>query len=139
MKLERYRIGGPQGANSGAFSLPLRETVLQGRTVALQFIVSDGGGWDHVSVSLPNRCPRWEELERVRRLVFRDDEVVMQLHVPTADHINAHHHTLHLWRPQADVEIAAVRTEWERSGEQWPYGDLRSPGVIPRPSAAMVG
>jgi hypothetical protein len=63
-------------------------------------VASSGDGWDHVSVSRTNRCPNWPELEHVRKLFFRDDETVMQLHVPGKDHINLHPNCLHLWRPQ---------------------------------------
>lgn len=56
-------------------------------------------GWDHVSVSRRDRCPTWEEMERVKRAFFRDDETAMQLHVPPRDHINIHPYCLHLWRP----------------------------------------
>ena len=65
----------------------------------LRVIASRGGGWDHVSVSLANRTPTWAEMEYVKRLLFKDDEVAMQLHVPVKDHINNHPYTLHLWRP----------------------------------------
>lgn len=71
---------------------------------ALKVIASSGEGWDHVSVSLPHRCPTWDEMEHVKRLFFRDDETAMQLHVPPTDHINVHPFCLHLWRPQG-VEI----------------------------------
>jgi hypothetical protein len=79
--------------NEGWFLVPY-----QG--VTLKVIVSEGLGWDHVSVSTRSRCPTWEELEHIRRLFFRDDETVMQLHVPAAVHVNVHPFTLHLWRPQ---------------------------------------
>jgi hypothetical protein len=55
--------------------------------------------WEHVSVSLPNRCPNWPEMDFVCRLFWREDEAVMQLHVPRAQHISYHPYTLHLWRP----------------------------------------
>lgn len=67
-------------------------------------IASSGGGWDHVSVSRPNRCPNWPEMEHVKRMFFKDDETAMQLHVPSADHISLHPNCLHLWRPH-HVEI----------------------------------
>jgi hypothetical protein len=66
---------------------------------ALRVIASSGEGWDHVSVSLPERCPTWAEMEQVKRLFFRDDETAMQLHVPPTDHISIHPFCLHLWRP----------------------------------------
>ena len=65
----------------------------------LTIIASWGMGWDHVSVSLPDRCPTWDEMERVKRAFFQPWEVAMQLHVASADHINCHPYCLHLWRP----------------------------------------
>lgn len=62
-------------------------------------IVSSSHGWDHVSVSLERRCPRWIEMEYVRKLFFKDYEIVMQLHLPEKDHINFHPFCLHMWRP----------------------------------------
>lgn len=62
-------------------------------------IAASDTGWDHVSVSAPNRCPTWNEMEAVKRLFFKDDECAMQLHVPPADHINVNPFVLHLWRP----------------------------------------
>lgn len=67
---------------------------------SLRIIATTHGGWDHVSVSLPQRCPTWEELERVKRAFFEDHETAMQLHVPPADHINNSEFCLHLWRPR---------------------------------------
>lgn len=79
----------------GVFSLPCPRT-----GVFLQCIASSGDGWDHVSVSLPNRCPNWTEMEVVKRAFFKDDETAMQLHVPVSDHISVHPNCLHLWKPQ---------------------------------------
>lgn len=79
--------------DGGAFELPHK-----GRT--LRIIASFGDGWDHVSVSLEDRCPTWEEMEFVKRTFFRNTETAMQLHVPPTDHINIHPCVLHLWRPQ---------------------------------------
>jgi hypothetical protein len=56
-------------------------------------------GWDHVSVSLSNRCPTWAEMEFVKRKFFKDEETAYQLHAPPSDHINVHPYCLHLWRP----------------------------------------
>jgi hypothetical protein len=63
-------------------------------------IASSGYGWDHISVSRANRCPNWPEMEFVRRMFFKDDETVMQLHVPESEHVNLHPNCLHLWRSQ---------------------------------------
>jgi hypothetical protein len=68
----------------------------------MQIVASDGSAeipWEHVSVSLPDRCPTWDEMEWVKRRFWKADEIVMQLHVAVDDHINCHPYCLHLWRP----------------------------------------
>jgi hypothetical protein len=67
--------------------------------IFLRIIADAGDEWDHVSVSLSNRCPTWAEMEYVKRVFFKDDETAMQLHVPPVQHINNHPYVLHLWRP----------------------------------------
>ena len=66
-------------------------------------IASNGGGWDHVSVSRKKRCPNWAELDFVKDLFFAPGETVMQLHVPRAEHINDCPTCLHLWRPHNEA------------------------------------
>lgn len=90
----KYLIDAP-GPDGGAYAVrsPIDHQ-------ALLVVVSWGLGWDHVSVSRTTRCPNWNEMTRVKRIFFRDDETAMQLHVPVAEHINYHPYTLHLWRPQ---------------------------------------
>jgi len=64
---------------------------------------SNGGGWDHVSVSFPSRCPTWNEMCRVKQLFFRPDEVVIEYHPAESEYVNMHPFCLHLWRPQEDM------------------------------------
>ena len=107
-RIEAYRVrsgplatGSGSGAN-GAFRIPCGPVVL---TV----VASDGIDWsesglpgpvfEHVSVSLPARCPTWEEMDFIKRLFWRDDETVIQLHVPRSQHVNYYATCLHLWRP----------------------------------------
>ena len=59
----------------------------------------EGWRWDHVSVSLSNRCPTWEEMDYIKRLFFHPEEVCFQLHVSSAEHISNHDYCLHIWRP----------------------------------------
>lgn len=111
---EPHRIAGgihgsPYGADYGAFLIPHPPTA-----ITLRCIVSSGKcgiedfgpdwAWDHVSVSLPKRCPNWPEMSFIRSVFFADDETVMQLHVPTKDHLSLHPYCLHLWRPLS-IEI----------------------------------
>ena len=83
----------------GAFRMPSK---IDGQDLTI--IASSDEGWDHVSVSRSNRCPNWPEMEYVKRMFFKDDETVMQLHVPESEHINCHPNCLHLWRPK-DIPI----------------------------------
>lgn len=99
--LEKYRLpentpwGGAGNAKGGIFVVPTKTSTKPLRVVAS---VDDERGWDHVSVSLPSRCPTWYEMEEVKRLFFKADEIAVQFHVPPSDHINIHPHCLHLWR-----------------------------------------
>lgn len=77
---------------------------------AMKILASNGEGWDHVSVSRMDRIPYWTEMNYVKDLFFYEEEVVMQLHVPKAMHVNYHPRCLHLWRPQ-NVVIPLPPTE----------------------------
>ena len=98
--LDKWRIehpaimlpGGRGDATCGAFRIRVAETVLQ-------VIASSEKGWDHVSVSLPLRCPTWVEMNAIKRLFFKDTEAAMQLHPSVSDQVNLHNFCLHLWRP----------------------------------------
>lgn len=81
------------GRKGGAF-------VIQYKGQILRIIASIEGGWDHVSISLEDRVPTWEEMEFVKRMFFKDDELAFQLHLPPNRHINFHPNVLHLWRDQ---------------------------------------
>lgn len=80
--------------NNGAFmvtSLKLKHS--------LKVVASDGMGWEHVSVSLHNRCPSWEDMCFIKRLFWDPEDVVIQYHPAESDYVNCHPFTLHLWRP----------------------------------------
>ena len=64
----------------------------------IAFIASWAGGWEHVSVSLRNRCPTWDEMCLVKDIFWRDDECVVQFHPPKNEYINVHPYCLHLWK-----------------------------------------
>ena len=55
-----------------------------------------GDEWYHVSVSLPNRCPTWEEMCFIKELFFGDN-VAIQFHPKKKDYVNNHPYCLHLW------------------------------------------
>src|SRR5258708_1611999 len=62
-------------------------------------IASDGWGWEHVSVSLPNRCPAWEEMCKIKDIFWDGEDCVVQYHPPRSEYRNVHPYCLHLWRP----------------------------------------
>lgn len=100
-ELNRYRdrdwesrFGAEGGDDGGCFKVP---SPVDSQPLAV--MIGVGEGWDHISVSRPLRCPNWREMEHVKRLFFKEDEVAMQLHVPPTDHISVHPNCLHIWRP----------------------------------------
>jgi hypothetical protein len=100
----------PNSGPNGAFLIEIKEPGTSGtELVTLQVIASNGMGWDHCSVvalGRVTRCPTWDEMCFVKRMFFRDDELVIQFHPPKHRHINFHWHCLHLWRCQkAGIEL----------------------------------
>ena len=54
--------------------------------------------WEHVSVSLPDRCPTWDEMCFIKDLFWNSDECVVQYHPPKSDYVNVAKNCLHLWK-----------------------------------------
>ena len=54
--------------------------------------------WEHVSVSLKNRMPNWEEMCLVKDMFWGEEETVVQFHPPKKDYVNLHEYVLHLWK-----------------------------------------
>lgn len=101
IKAERFRAQfpgqgcvSPKGVDHGAFIVPCKQVELR--------IISSGSdpesGWEHVSVSLPDRCPTWGEMCFVKNLFWSPGETVMQFHPAASRYINQHEYCLHLWR-----------------------------------------
>ena len=102
---EKWRINHPRlgvgEGNNGFSQVPCPRTM---RTLNVQ--ISDGMGWDHVSVSLPSRCPTWEEMCFIKDLFFGQEEWVIQFHPPRTENKSFHNYCLHMWRPQnSDIPI----------------------------------
>lgn len=98
-ELDRYGVSGHSKQGVFVVPNPHMNTNVKRDDAILRVIADSGQGWDHVSVSLPDRCPTWDEMDYIKRLFFKDSESAMQLHVPNKDHINHHPFCLHLWRP----------------------------------------
>jgi len=96
--LQRYGSFGDEYGGCFAIEIKKRE-----KKTKLHIIASRGDGWDHVSVSVHNRTPTWEEMEHVKRLFFEEHELAIEYHLPPSDHINLHPNCLHIWRPHNDT------------------------------------
>src|ERR1035437_5915439 len=88
----RVHIKGMQATNeemgnNGMFRIPSRD---KKQMTPIRVIASDGLDWEHVSVSLPTRCPTWAEMCRVKCLFWDADDCVMQLHPPETEWVNNH-------------------------------------------------
>lgn len=89
--------------NNGLFLVPYGSDLLQ-------CIVSDGLGWEHVSVCCrtKNRAkysiPNWEQMCYIKELFWDDEDVVIQFHPKKSEYVNNHNFVLHLWR-SLDKEV----------------------------------
>lgn len=61
------------------------------------------GGYEHASVSLPNRCPNWEEMCHVKDFFWDEEEVCIQIHPKKSNYVNVHKTCLHIWKPPLEV------------------------------------
>lgn len=102
LNVEKWRVDGPPLADYGAFRImgPHGQIL---RVLASSGDPESGVDWEHVSVSLKNRCPNWDEMCFVKDLFWDPEECVMQLHPPRSQWINVHPHCLHLWRPKNET------------------------------------
>lgn len=99
--VEKGRVKGGHYATSGGerYGAFMLKAPTGGR---LRILVSDGDEsmrWEHVSVSLEDRCPTWEEMCWVKSLFWEPEECVVQYHPPESEYVNRHQFCLHLWRP----------------------------------------
>jgi hypothetical protein len=104
-KLVAGRIRTGHFASSDAYGVTGAYRILGPKGGVLSIIASEPfpgdnmlNGWEHVSVSLPNRTPNWPEMCFVKDLFWEDHEVVIQLHPAKSEWISNHPYCLHLWR-----------------------------------------
>jgi hypothetical protein len=79
--------------NNGAFRLTLEGA-------KLLIIASNGGGWEHVSVTRRDRqsVPTWRMMCLIKNIFWDPEDCVIQYHPPASKYINRHPGCLHLWR-----------------------------------------
>jgi hypothetical protein len=90
---KRIAIQGDLGdSKNGAFLIKIKGE-------KYYIIASNGGDWEHVSVSHKHKVPSWKIMCAVKEMFFEDNEVVMQLHPTKENYININENVLHLWKP----------------------------------------
>lgn len=57
-----------------------------------------GAAAGHVSVSLPRRCPTWDEMCLIKDIFWDEEECVVQFHPPRSQYVDTHPYCLHLWK-----------------------------------------
>ncbi len=98
-EVEKYRMtkgilaSSQDYGNNGCFIIPFRKKLF------LNCVVSDEGGWEHVSIDANGRCPVWKEMCFIKDLFWEKDEAVIQYHPAESEYIRTHPYTLHLWKP----------------------------------------
>lgn len=107
-------------------------------------VMSTGAGWEHVSVAPAKKriTPSWNDMCIVKKIFWKDDEAVIQIHPAEDEYVNNMPNCLHLWRcsykemvlpPRILVGIKEGMTEreideevkraYEASGEKYDNGE----------------
>ncbi len=101
--IEKFRTNASSfGDPYGLFMIPFKTVQL--KVIACAALIGSDmaddpiNRWEHVSVSLPNRCPNWPEMCHIKDLFWADDETVIQFHPKKSEYISIHPWCLHLWR-----------------------------------------
>ena len=96
---EKYRVREGKMASDESFGNNGMFIVSLKHQQKLLVRASDGGGWEHVSVSRRDRCPTWDEMCQVKEMFWDDEDCVIQYHPPKSEWVNNHPNCLHMWRP----------------------------------------
>jgi hypothetical protein len=91
-EIEQYRSNQPAPSQPGQINGAYRIGYFA-------VIASDGQGWEHVSVSLRDRTPTWDEMCIIKDLFWDEHETVIQFHPKKSEYVNRHPYCLHLWKP----------------------------------------
>jgi hypothetical protein len=111
----RFKVGAfassKADGNNGVFIIPIENNYY------FQVIVSDGLGWEHVSVCVihamnesKGRIPTWNEMCKIKQLFWDKEDTVIQYHPAESEYVNNHPNVLHLWRP-VDQQIPTPPAE----------------------------
>ena len=102
---ERYRAKHPLGFEHGEgdpfgwFMIP--SSIKSEQWIAVQADAQTE--WEHVSASMKNRCPTWDEMCFLKSLFWDEEEAVVQIHPPKSEYVNLAKNCLHLWKFKGDM------------------------------------
>lgn len=76
-------------------------SIFLGRKPYASVIWSNGGGWEHVSISpyKSKETPSWDMMCLLKDMFFYEYETVVQYHPKKSEKVNIMSNCLHLWRP----------------------------------------
>ena len=80
-----------------SFLIPYKNDIL--RVIASY----EPNGWAHLSVSLQDRDPTWEEMCFIKDIFFEEEDICLQFHPRKSEYVNISKHCLHLWKPTESV------------------------------------
>lgn len=87
-----------EGDRYGLFSIPFEGRNLLVVVAPDIFSTNELTEWEHISVSLKNRCPNWREMSYVKDLFWDEEDTVVQYHPKKSDYVNMMPTCLHLWK-----------------------------------------
>lgn len=115
--MERFRIRkGPAASESearvGTFVIPTQ----WGTALICHLHAPPGAPWERLAVIARKkrggeRTPSWEEMQLAKSAFFRDDETVVQYHVPEDEKLHLPQPVLFLWRSTKEDAPRPSRTE----------------------------
>ena len=68
-------------------------------------IVSQDGGYWHMSISHPSRYPTWDEIRDARYELVPDHVTMALLLPPREEYVNIHPNCFHLWEVTPDRKV----------------------------------
>lgn len=100
------RVTSEKYGNNGCFFIPRSKL-----NRALSIIVSDGYGWEHVSIHAETEkggqaIPNWGEMCLVKDLFWDAEDACIQYHPRASEYVTAHPFVLHIWRPSPASGLA---------------------------------
>lgn len=97
---EKYRHEHPlgfehkTGDNFGWFMIP--SPIKDNQWIAVQADAQTE--WEHISCSLRNRAPTWDEMCYLKNLFWHENEMCVQYHPAQYDYVNMAKNCLHIWK-----------------------------------------